>query len=162
MKRFFPHPLMWFALLVMWLLLNQSVSLGHILLGGAVSVLALQGLAALKPEPVKIRFTLSIFKLIGVVLYDIIRSNIAVGKIVTSPGNDRIGSGFITLPMDMTSPYGLSILSTILTATPGTLWMQYDPSRNALMIHVLDLVDEGYWVNLIKSRYETLLMDIFE
>lgn len=162
MKRIFPYPLMWCALLIMWLLLNQSFSLGHILLGGVVSFLALQGLSALQPEPVKIRFSPAIFKLAGVVFYDIFRSNLAVGKIITAPGRSRIGSGFITLPLDMTSRYGLSVLATIITATPGTLWMQYDPGRNTLMVHVLDLVDEGYWVNLIKGRYEILLMDIFE
>jgi multicomponent K+:H+ antiporter subunit E len=30
------------------------------------------------------------------------------------------------------------------------------------MIHVLDLIDEGEWVQTIKGRYERLLLEIFE
>ena len=31
-----------------------------------------------------------------------------------------------------------------------------------LMIHVLDLIDEGVWIEIIKGRYERLLLEIFE
>lgn len=162
MKRIVPYPLMGICLVILWLLLNQSVSLGHVLLGSVISVLSMQGLAALRPEPVHVRFSPAMIKLAGIVLFDIFRSNLAVGRIIASPRQRKVSSGFINLPLDMTNRYGLAILSTIITATPGTLWMQYDPGRHNLVIHVLDLVDEGYWINLIKTRYEALLMDIFE
>jgi len=31
-----------------------------------------------------------------------------------------------------------------------------------MLIHVLDLVDEKQWIETLKNRYETLLMEIFE
>jgi multicomponent K+:H+ antiporter subunit E len=31
-----------------------------------------------------------------------------------------------------------------------------------LIIHVLDLVDESDWIRTIKTRYEKLLLEIFE
>jgi multicomponent K+:H+ antiporter subunit E len=31
-----------------------------------------------------------------------------------------------------------------------------------LRLHVLDLVDEAHWVHVVKDRYETRLMRIFE
>lgn len=161
MKHILPYPLMGFSLLVLWLILNQSVSLGHILLGSMVSLLAMQGISALRPEPVKIRFSPAIFKLAGIVVIDLFRSNLAVGKIITSRKRRQVNSGFINLPLDMSNRYGLAVLSTIITATPGTLWMQYDQTRNILLIHVLDLVDEDYWIHLLKTRYEKLLMEIF-
>jgi multicomponent K+:H+ antiporter subunit E len=30
------------------------------------------------------------------------------------------------------------------------------------VIHVLDLISEEEWVDLIKNRYESMLMEIFE
>ena len=43
----------------------------------------------------------------------------------------------------------------------GITICDFGPSRTVL-IHVLDLVDEEKWRQLIKERYEALLMEIFE
>ena len=45
---------------------------------------------------------------------------------------------------------------------PDNLWVQHDARNNTILIHVLDLVDEDEWIQLIKHRYERLLMEIFE
>ena len=60
------------------------------------------------------------------------------------------------------APYGLAALACIITATPGTLWVEYDSADNTMLLHVLDLIDEEEWVRIIKDRYETRLMEIFE
>ena len=54
------------------------------------------------------------------------------------------------------------MLSIIITATPGSLWVQHDAHRHIILIHVLDLVDEQEWARLIQERYEKLLLEIFE
>ena len=162
MTRWLPHPLLLPALVILWLVLQESLSLGHIVLGTAIALFALRGLAALKPEKVRIRFTSAIPRLTVMVLGDVVRSNIAVGRIILSRQNPRRRSGFIHVPLEMRSRYGLAVLGIIITATPGTLWMQYDSSRGQLLVHVLDLVDEDAWIRLLKDRYERLLMEIFE
>lgn len=160
MKRIVPYPLITVILAVMWLLLNQSTSLGHILLGSAVALVALKGVAALQPEPPSIRFSVAMPRLALNVLIDIFRSNLAVGRIILFRRAHR--SAFITLPLEMRNRYGLAVLGVIITATPGTLWMQYDSAGSLLLIHVLDLVDEEQSIQIIKRRYERPLMEIFE
>ncbi len=162
MTRWLPHPLLLPGLVILWLLLQQSLSLGQILLGTIVALFASRGMAALRPQKVRIRFTSAIPRLAMTVLGDIVRSNIAVGRIILTRENPRRTSGFIHLPLDMRNRYGLAVLGIIITATPGTLWMQYDSARGVLLVHVLDLVDEDAWIQLIKQRYERLLMEIFE
>ncbi len=44
----------------------------------------------------------------------------------------------------------------------GTAWIEYDQGTGVVLIHILDLVDEAAWVDLIKNRYEALLLEIFE
>jgi multicomponent K+:H+ antiporter subunit E len=68
----------------------------------------------------------------------------------------------MTIPLDLRDPYGLAVLACIITATPGTAWIEYAADSGILVIHVLDLVSEEEWVDLIKDRYESLLMEIFE
>jgi multicomponent K+:H+ antiporter subunit E len=143
-------------------MLQQSLSPGQILLGIAVALLAARGGAALSPEHARIRLSRAIPRLALIVIADIVRSNVAVARIILARGGPRPTSGFIHLPLELRNRHGLAVLGMIITATPGTLWMQYDSARGVLLVHVLDLIDEAAWIALIKRRYERLLMDIFE
>lgn len=160
MKRFVPYPLLALTLFAMWILLT-GFSPGHVLLGGVIALLLSRTMLSLKPEKPRIRLGRAIVELAAIVFADIVRSNIAVGRIVLFRST-RHTSGFIHLPIELTSPYALAVLAIIITATPGTLWVQHDPDRRIILIHVLDLVDEQAWITLTKHRYERLLKEIFE
>ncbi|AZI35558.1 K(+)/H(+) antiporter subunit E [Caenibius tardaugens NBRC 16725] len=160
MTRWVPYPMLSASLLLMWVLLTQSSSVGQLLLGSAVSLFSGQVMSALRPGRVKIRSLRPLPKLLGLVIVDIIRSNLAVAKIILLPGGKRI-SGFVTLPLDMRNEHGLAVLAVIITATPGTMWVQYDRAKQTLLVHVLDNVDEDAWIALIKGRYEALLVEMF-
>src|SRR3546814_9466186 len=74
----------------------------------------------------------AIVKLAALVVADIVRSNIAVARIVLfRPPEQR--SGFIEFPTELRSPYALAVLAIIITATPGTLWVQHDARRHVVL-----------------------------
>lgn len=161
MTRMVPHPLLSLALLAMWLLLNGP-SLGHALLGGAIALVAGWALSALEPERLRLRRPGAMLRLAGIVGLDIIRSNIAVaGLILTGDRRGRRRSGFVKVPLRLRDPAALAVLSIIVTATPGTAWLEYDPETGVLLLHVFDLVSEEAWQNLIRDRYEALLLEVF-
>lgn len=160
--RLLPAPLLSLALLAMWLLLNQSLSPGQILLGAALALFGPVALSALEPPKAVVRRVDAMLRLAVAVFLDIVRSNIAVGRIILGPRLSTETSGFMSIPLDMRAPYGLATLACIITATPGTLWVHFDSESGVLQIHVLDLVDETAWIRTIKHRYERLLMEIFE
>ena len=56
----------------------------------------------------------------------------------------------------------LALLSCIITYTPGTVWSGFSEEKGLLTLHVLDLRDQQYWINLIQQRYERPLKEIFE
>ncbi|MCC7254244.1 Na+/H+ antiporter subunit E [Hyphomicrobium sp.] len=161
MTRWMPYPILSAFLLGMWLLLNQSLSPGHIVLGSIIGVAGGLAISTLQIPSGRIHRPLSIVKLAFIVLVDIIRSNIAVTRIVLTPGR-KAQSGFMTIPLDLRDHYGLAILACIITSTPGTVWVNFDSAKGVLLIHVLDLIDEAAWTDLIKNRYERLLREIFE
>ncbi len=162
MSGILPYPLLSAALLVLWLLLNQSLSPGHLVLGSVLAVLASWAMAALRPEKPRIRRPGAALRLAGLVLIDILRSNLAIGRIIVRSREPGVSAGFMTIPLDMRSRQGLAVLSIIITSTPGTIWVNYDEAKGTLLLHVLDLVDETVWVRTIKGRYERRLMEIFE
>lgn len=163
MTRRLPHPLFTVALFALWLLLAASTSPGSLLFGTVLALAGAGALAALTPPKSRLRRLSVVPGLLRDVLVEIVRSNIAVGRIILQPhGREERRSGFVLVPLDMRSPYGLAALACIVTATPGTVWVEYDAARSAMLLHVLDLVDEEAWVGTIKGRWEQRLMEIFE
>lgn len=162
MRRWLPSPLLVAALVAVWLLLNESVAPGTLLLGGALALGASWALAALDLPEVRLRRPRAALELALVVLIEIVRSNNAVARIILRPGTRGRRSGFVRIPLDTRNPYGLTALACIITATPGTIWVEYDSADNTMLLHVLDLIDDEQWVRIIKERYESRLMEIFE
>jgi multicomponent K+:H+ antiporter subunit E len=101
-------------------------------------------------------------QLLGLVLADIVLSNLAVARIVLGLGASGRSAGFLALPLELRHPAGLAVVACIVTATPGTSWVRYDSAANVVTIHVLDLVDADDWIRLFKQRYERRLLEIFE
>lgn len=159
MSRLLPYPLLTASLWAMWLLLN-GLSLGHFLLGGVIAVAAANVTAALQPATMRIRRWHLLPKLAAIVLHDIWRSNVAVARLILRPDQSRRVSGFVVVPLKLRDPTALAVLACIVTCTPGTAWVEYDSTANKLLIHVFDLVDEAHWIELIKNRYERLLLEI--
>ncbi|MGE0653639.1 MAG: Na+/H+ antiporter subunit E [Alphaproteobacteria bacterium] len=161
MTRLIPFPITSAGLLVLWLLLNQTFSPGHIFLGIVVALVGGRALSALQAPTTRLRRLLVVARLTGLVLADIARSNIAVAGIVLGFSKWEHTSGFVEIPLDLRNPYGLATLACIITSTPGTLWVDFNATNGTLTIHVLDLIDKSEWVRTIKGRYERPLLEIF-
>lgn len=162
MTRWLPFPLMAAFLLVMWLLLQEALAPGHVILGAILGIGGAWALTRLEPPPVRLRRPRAMLKLAGLVLKDIVRSNIAVARIILGPRARKETAGFLDIPLELRAPYGLAVLALIVTATPGTLWVTFNSTTGVLTLHVLDLIDEDAWIATIKGRYERHLREIFE
>lgn len=162
MKRPPRIPLLPVGLLVLWLLLNDSLAPGQVVLGAVLALCITAAVAALRPLPAWPRRLHVAIGLIGRVLLDIVRSNLAVGRLILDASGRQPHSGFIRIPLDLRDPHGLAMLTIIITSTPGTVWAGHDEHSNVLTLHVLDLQDEAAWVRTVKQRYERPLMEIFE
>ena len=90
------------------------------------------------------------------------RSNFAVARIVLHGSRRTRTAGFLDIPLELRDPAGLALLACIITATPGTAWARHDSERGILTLHILDLIDEAGWIDIIKGRYESRLMELFE
>lgn len=163
MRRILPHPILALALLGAWLLLTGSTSSGALLIGGILAVGGSWALAALAPPGVRPRRLAVLPGLLRDALIEVLRSNIAVARIILHPSAGMTRrSGFVLVPLDMRHPYGLAALACIITATPGTVWVEYDSTESTMLIHVLDLIDEAEWVRTVKQKWERPLMELFE
>jgi multicomponent K+:H+ antiporter subunit E len=163
-KSILPSPLLSLSLFVTWLMLNESASAGHLLLG-AVFALGLPHLTdRLRPDKPGLSHWGDVAKLTAVVLLDIVRSNLAVAKLILGP-ESRIQPRFVWLPLAIRDPHGIVALAGVITMTPGTLSADLSDDRRHLLIHAFDVDDDAAEATLIadiRARYEAPLMRIFE
>ena len=94
------------------------------------------------------------------VFVDAVWSNLEVFWLLVTGREAR--SAFITIPLELKDPTGLTILACIVTATPGSAWVHYDSQRSTVLIHILDTEDEAAWTAMLKHKYERLLLEILE
>ena len=168
MKRWLPYPLLSALLFAMWLALNQTLQVGQMLIGVALALAGGLEFARLqapqsgtRPQGFLLRCAVAL-QLAWLVFTDIVRSNLAVARLVLGRNAAGQTSGFVAIPLRLRDPGGLAALACIITATPGTSWASYDGAGGVLTIHVLDLVDENAWIETIQQRYERRLREIFE
>ncbi|MCE8020972.1 Na+/H+ antiporter subunit E [Halomonas sp. MCCC 1A11036] len=163
MSRWFPSPPLSVALLVMWLLLNQSLAPGHLLLGALLAVVVPLWAKPLRPmAAVRFKKPIVMARLLGMALVEIVRSCFNVSRIILFTRPDGLNSQFIRVPLDLKHPHGLALLSCLINSTPGTVWVEILPDSHDLALHVFDLHDEAWWIDTIKTRYEQPLIEIFE
>lgn len=162
MKALVPHPLMTLTLWLVWMMLTRF-SLGMAVLGGLVALGAGLAMTRLQMPEVRLRHPLKALQLLGIVAVDIVRSNIAVVRLILAGPRACSGrASFLELQLRLRDRHGLAVLALIVTSTPGTSWVEYDPESGRLLLHVLDLADGEALRALIHDRYEVLLQEIFE
>lgn len=161
MKAWIPHPILSVVLWLVWLLLNNSFSAGHMVLGAILALLIPKLTSAFWPDSIQIRAPITLLKFIGVVLWDILVANFQVAKLILGK-TDRLQSKFIQVPLDLTQPFSISLLANTISLTPGTVSCDVSEDRRYLLIHALHAPDEGATIAEIKQRYEQPLKKVFE
>ena len=162
MTRLFPAPLLSLSLWVLWLLLNQSVSAGNLLLGALLGFFAPLIFAPLRPQPARIRRPLIALKLFFRVGCDVLMSNLMVAWGVLRARQKPPHSVFVKVPLELHDAHGLAALAMICTVVPGTVWSELALDRSVLLMHVFDLDDEVRFIEHFKTAYERPLMEIFQ
>jgi multicomponent K+:H+ antiporter subunit E len=162
MKRWLPTPLLSLALFAMWLLLNRSLSPGHLLLGALVGLLMPVLLAPLRPAAGPMRAPRVLARLILVVGGDVLVSSLQVARGVLNSRRNPPSARFVVVPLELRDPHALAALAVITTVVPGTVWTELARDRSALLLHVFDVQDDEAFVRHFKTRYEHPLKEIFE
>ena len=143
-----------------WLLMAQDVSAGNVILALLLAWLMPLLAALLEREFARLGRLRGVFRLIGIVLRDIVVANVTVARQVLGP-ESRLKSQFVWVPLDLTNIHGISALASVCTLTPGTVSAELSEDRRYLLLHCLSVDDPEALVTEIKSRYEAPLREIF-
>ena len=159
--RWLPHPILSLTLTIIWLLIMNSLTLGNLLLGAFLGwsiALMTRGFLVTVPRVLKpLRLVLFILKVCG----DIVVANLHVARLVLGPRRN-LNPAFVEVPMAIEDEFVLSVLTSVVSLTPGTVSAGLSPDHRTLLLHAIDAPDDAALVAQVKERYEAPLLEIFE
>ena len=159
--RFLPHPLLTLTIAVVYVLLVNEPSAGVVVLGLVLGLAIPLLTRPFWPGRPKIRAPLAIAEYVLVVLWDIVVSNVQVAYLILFRRGSSLGTRYVTVPLDLTTPEAIAVLAGTITMTPGTVSADLSADGRALLVHCLDTDDPAATVDAIKCRYENRLKRIF-
>lgn len=157
----FPHPVLTLLLAVVWIILQNGFSAGMAVFGLILGTIIVRATAAFWPErPGGFRFG-KMLSYTLMVMWDILVANVEVAWIVLTVPNAKLKPAWITIPLDLRTPEAITLLAGTITLTPGTVSADLSQSGHHLLVHVLHTDNPDADRDLIKSRYEARLKEIF-
>lgn len=161
LTRLFPHPGLSALLVVVWMLLLNSITLGGLLLGLVLGMIIPLLTAAYWPNRPKVRVGWVIIEYLAVVLYDIVVANFEVARLILFRKSKDLRSRWLVIPLELRSPEAIAALAGTISLTPGTVSSDIAADGRSLLVHSIDVHDADAAVARIKARYEARLLRIF-
>lgn len=161
LTKLFPHPALSALLVIVWMLLLNSFTLGGLLVGLVIGTLIPVLTAAYWPNRPQVRFGWAVVDYLAIVIFDIIIANFEVARLILFRKSKDLRSHWLVIPLELRSPEAITALAGTISLTPGTVTSDIAADGRSLLVHMLDVEDVDAAVARIKSRYETRLLRIF-
>lgn len=160
-KRLLPHPALSVMLLIVWLLMANTITVGGVVLGTVFGLVLPKFTEPFWPARPAVRFGRPLFGYLGVVLLDIVIANFHVAWLILFRRNRDLRSRWLVIPIDLTTPEAITVLAGTISLTPGTVSSDVSADGRYLLVHALDVADEIAEIARIKTRYEARLQRVF-
>lgn len=162
MQKLFPSPLLSLGLAIMWLMLNETLSLGHLILAVVFGLVLPVLFAPLRPQQPRIRQPFTIARYIVRIGWDVLLSNLQVAGDLLRYRRRPVHSAFVAVPLSLRDPSALAALAMVTAVVPGTVWCELARDSNAVLLHVWNVEDEAEFIAHYKRTYEAPLLEIFQ
>ena len=159
--RWLPRPALSLFMWVLWLLMVNDFSGGHVILGGVLAWLIPYLTQDFWPGSTKLHKPFALARFLMIVLWDIIVANCILVVRVLGP-TKNLRPAFMELPLDIKENFTITLLASTISLTPGTVSADLSMDGRTLLIHTIYVDDIEAAIADIKQRYEAPLKEIFE
>lgn len=147
------------ALTILWCLITSSFSFGNIVLGYLFGLFAVFVMREFLPGKFYLRPVLKCLQLAWIFNVELFKANIDVLKIVMAKKID-IQPAFFAYPLDVEKDWEISLLSLLITLTPGTIVVAVSDDRKTLYIHSIDFSTLEEEIEGIKTSFEEAIQEV--
>ena len=146
-------------LAVCWMFLTNSLSAGGFMTGFIAGLAALFFFRRFFSRPFYIWKIWSVIRLMLTFIKELYLANVSVLKTVISP-KLNIRPGIFAFKTELTEDWEITLLSLLITLTPGTLVMDISDDRSILYIHAMDIEDAEKAIHDIRVSFEKAIQEV--
>lgn len=142
-----------------WVLLQNSFTLGDFVIGYVIGFGVLYLLQKILPFEFYFRRLKAVFALLWLFTKELFIANIDMVKIVLNP-SFKHKPGIIAVPTNLTKKWEISLISCLISLTPGTLVMDYSLDSKYIYIHNIDIESRQAMIEDIQNKFEKAILEV--
>lgn len=158
-RNWFSHPILSVLIAVSWMALMHSIEVFHLVAGVCIGIVIPRLIQPFLGERHRVNWWQAL-RLTGIVLWDIVLSNIVVARLVLGDIH-KMHPVWIRVPLATSHPTVNALFAMIITTTPGTVSAVVDEQRGLILVHALNCDDATAAALEMKQRYESALLQVF-
>jgi multicomponent Na+:H+ antiporter subunit E len=152
--------LLWNILLALiWIAMSGQFTPGNFVVGLGLGLLILIFTRRAIGSPNYIRKVGQVLNLALFFVWELILSNLRVAYDVVTPRH-HMRPGVIGIPLDVRTDLEITVLSSMISLTPGTLSLDVSADRKTLYIHAMYIDDVEAVRRKIKDGFERRVLEV--
>ena len=148
-------------LALLWMFINNSFQVSSFLFGYILGLFTVYIMRKFLPEEFYLKRVIKILKLVYVFAVELFKANLSVLKIVMKPQID-IKPAFFAYPTELEKDWQITLLSSLITLTPGTVVVAVSHDQRTLYVHAIDTKDVDKSIQGIKRSFEKMIKEVSE
>ncbi len=148
-----------FFIAIVWMFLSSSMTATTFVIGYLIGFLLLLMMRRFLGAKLYTARLWATIKLSLLFISELIKSNIAVLRLVLRPKLD-IQPRFFALPTDLKRDWEITLLSSLITLTPGTIVVHVSDDQKTLYVHAIDADDVDDAIDSIKNTFEKAIKEV--
>ena len=148
-----------FFIAVIWMFMSSSVNATTFVVGYLIGFILIVMMRRFFKERLYIVRLWAAFKLTLIFFRELTLSNISVLLLVIRP-KLNIQPMIFALPTDLEQDWEITLLSSLITLTPGTIVLNVSDDQRTLYIHAIDVNDVDEAIDSIKNSFEKAIKEV--
>ncbi len=148
-----------FFIAIVWMFLSSSATATTFVIGYLIGFILLFVMRRFFTERLYIDRVWAAFKLTVIFIKELVLSNISVLLLVIRPKLD-LKPRFFALPTELERDWEITLLSSLITLTPGTVVVHVSDDQRVLYVHAIDADDVDDAIHSIKNTFEKAIKEV--
>ncbi|WP_445492370.1 Na+/H+ antiporter subunit E [Niallia sp. 03133] len=146
-------------LAIVWMFLKGSAATDTFLIGYILGLIVIFMTRRFFSSRFYLYRVLSIFNLLIIFIKELIAANFAVLKSILQP-TSKLTPGIFAMETVLTKDWQITVLSNLITLTPGTLVVDISEDNRILYIHAMDIRDKAATIKSIQNSFEKAILEV--
>lgn len=148
-------------LALVWMFLSHSYNPASFIVGYLLGIVILLGFRKFFNKKFYLTNIWAVIKLVCIFLKELVLSNISVLKVILQP-QLNMKPGIFAFETVLQKPWEITVLSNLITLTPGTLVIEVSEDNRTLYIHAMNIDDVQAEIESIRHSFEKAILEVSE